>query len=72
MSILTAPFGGRHVPKQVLLDALEIADEMRIIVISYMDSDGTPQTEWSNGNYLKRIAMMEVSKMEMTEAAGSG
>ena len=38
MSVSTAAFGGKHTPKQVLLDAINEADTFKCCVLVYLDN----------------------------------
>jgi hypothetical protein len=68
MSISTAAFGGKHTPKQVLLDALNHADDFKCCVLVYVDQNDYVYTAWSDGSMLKRIGMMDVAQIRMLEA----
>ena len=69
MSISTAAFGGKHTPKQVLLDALEKTEDCQCLVVVYLDSNDYVMTSWSDGSMLQRMGMMDVAKLRMFDAA---
>ena len=69
MSIITAAFGGKHTPKQVLLDALEHAESFQCCVVVYFDADDYVNTAWSDGSMLQRLGMLDIAKLRMIDAA---
>lgn len=68
-NIRVGAFGGKHTPRQLLLDTLNCTDNMQILVVSYLDQKGFIQTGWSTGDLTKRIGMLEISKLQMIELA---
>ena len=68
MSISTAAFGGKHTPKQVLLDALDHAGDFKCCVLVYVDQNDYVYTAWSDGSMLMRMGMMDVAKIRMLDA----
>ncbi len=67
--IATAAFGGKHTPRQVLLDALEDADTFKCCVLVCVDDEDYVNAGWSDGSMLKRMGMMDVAKLRMLDAA---
>ena len=67
-NIRTAAFGNKHTPKQLLLDALNHADDMKICVVVQLDKDDYVLTSWSDGSSLKRMGMMQIAALRMMDA----
>lgn len=68
-NVKTIPFGNRHSPKQVLIDAMEHADTAKMLVVVMLDGEDYVQTSWSDGSMLARVGMCDVAKGRMIEAA---
>jgi len=71
-NIRTAAFGNKHTPKQVLLDALNQSDDMKVCVVVHLDKDDYVITSWSDGSSLKRMGMMQAAALRMLDAAQEG
>jgi len=67
--VSTAAFGGKHTPRQVLIDALNHTDRFKCCVVVCLDDEDYVHTSWSDGSSLKRMGMMEVAKLRMFNAA---
>ena len=67
-NIRTGAFGNKHTPKQLLLDALNHADDMQVCVVVHLDKDDYVLTSWSDGSSLKRMGMMQVAALQMLNA----
>ena len=70
MTVETAAFGGKHTPKQVLLDAMGHAESFKCCVVVYLDDDDYVNTSWSDSSMLTRMGMMDVAKLRMFDASG--
>lgn len=68
LTVTTHSFGDRHTPQQVLIDALEQADDMQVVVIVYLDKEDFIHSGWSDGSSLKRIGMLETVKSSILES----
>lgn len=68
-NIRIAAFGNKHAPKQILLEALNIVDDMKCCVVVQLDKDDFVVTSWSNGSMLARMGMMQVAALRMLDAA---
>ena len=67
-NIRTAAFGNKHTPKQLLLDALNHADQMQICIVIQLDAEDCVQTSWSDGSLLSRMGMTQVASLRMLDA----
>lgn len=66
MSVSTIPFGNKHTPDQVLIDAMNTKAKMVVVVI--LDEHDCIEVAWSDGSVLKRLGMLEIAKIHMVEA----
>lgn len=72
MSISTAPFGGKTSPKQTIIDALELSEDVDVeiaVVVVLTKENKIVSTGWSDGSLLKRLGMLEMAKHQMIQAS---
>lgn len=60
-------FGNKHTPEQVLLGALNHADDLEILVISMLSKDGYIHTSWTGGLLSQRLGIMDFSQRKMMD-----
>lgn len=61
-SVQAKDFGGKLNPKQILIESLNDADKMDVVIVVYMDKDDYILMSTSSGSGLKKIGMLDMAK----------
>lgn len=67
----TGRFGDRASPQQVLIDALDHADDMALVVVCNINKNGDICSSWSSAALTHRLGVLDVVKHRMIELARS-
>ena len=71
--LTTATFGNEiSTPQQMLIDAMEHADQDEIVIVVALDKKGEVHTSWSTGTSLTRLGMLTTATQYIIETQDSG
>lgn len=74
MTVVLGRFKGRKSPRQILMSALEAADDLDLVVVVCRYKPGDDEkdplivTGWSAGGTAERLGLLELGKVKMIDA----
>jgi len=66
--VVTGKFGSELSPNQILINALEFADDMDCLVVAFTNKEGSISSGWSSSPVTSRLGLLDLAKLMMIES----